>query len=52
MNVIAENVLSQVDSSGFYTQAFDNIVLHSKLGNAVSMKDACVTTDTGVRKIR
>ena len=51
-NVIAENVLSKVDSSGFYTQELDNIVLHRKLGNAVSTKDAYVTTKRVVRKIR
>ena len=51
-NVISENVLSQVDSSGFYSQALDKIVLHRKLGNAVSIKDAYVTTKRGVRKLR
>ena len=51
-NVIDENVLSQVDSSGFYTQDLDNIVLHRKLGNAVSINDAYVTTKRGVCKIR
>ena len=30
VNVIAENVLSQVDLSGFYTQAMDKIVLYRK----------------------
>ena len=43
-NVISENVLSQVDSSGFYTQNLDKIVIHSKLGNDLSMNDAYVTT--------
>ena len=42
-NVIAENVLSQVDSSGLYTQALDDIFLHSKLGNTVSINYDCVT---------
>ena len=51
-NVIAENVLSQVDSSGFHTQALDRISLHEKLGNAVSHKDAYITTKRGVRKLR
>ena len=45
-NVITENLLSQFDSSGFYTQSLDNIVLQRKLGNYVSMKDAYVTTKT------
>ena len=51
-NVIAENILSHFDSSGFYKQALDTIVLHSKLCNAVSMKDDYVTTKRGVRKLR
>ena len=51
-NVIAENVLSQVDTSGFHTQALDCIVLHERLGNAVSHKNAYVTTKRGVRKMR
>ena len=51
-NVISENVLSQVDSSGFYTQALDNIVIHRKLGNNVSMKDAYVTTKRGFHNLR
>ena len=29
-NVIAENVLSQVESSGFYKQALDKIEIHRK----------------------
>ena len=51
-NSIAENVLSQVDSSGSYTQALDNILLNRKLGNDLSMKDAYVTTKRGVHKLR
>ena len=51
-NVIAENVLSQVDNSGFHTQALDRISMHERLGNAVSHKDAYITTKRGVRKLR
>ena len=51
-NVIAENVLSQVESSGLYTQALDNMFLRRKLGNAVSMKDVYVKSKRGVRKLR
>ena len=51
-NIIAENVLSKVESSGFYTQALDKVVLHRKLVNDISIKDAYVTTKRGVRKIR
>ena len=51
-NFIAENVLSQVDLSVLYTQSLDKIVLHSKLGNTVSMKDDHVSTKRGFRKLR
>ena len=51
-NVISENVLIQVDSSRFYTQALDKIVSHKKLGNAVSMKGVYVTTKRGVNELR
>ena len=51
-NIIPENLLSQVNSSVFYTQALDKIVIHRKLGNAVYMKDSYVTTNKGVRKLR
>ena len=50
-NVISENILSQVDSGGFYIQSLDEIVLHSKLGNAVSTKDVYVTTKSVVHKL-
>ena len=51
-NVIAENVLNQVDSMGYHTQALDRIVLHERMGNAVSKKDSHITTKRGVRKLR
>ena len=38
-NVIAENMLSQVDSSGFHSQSLDSISQHKKLWNAVSKQD-------------
>ena len=50
-NAIAENVLSQVDSSGFYTQALEKIILHSELGNDISMKDSYFKTKKGVLKL-
>ena len=50
-NVISKNLLIQVVLSGFYTQALDNIVIHKKLGNSVSMKDDYVTTKRGFRKL-
>ena len=51
-NFIAGNLLSQIDSSGLYTQVLDKILIHRKLGNSVSMKDTYVTTKRGVRKLR
>ena len=50
-NVIPENVLSQVDSSGYHSQSLDCISLHERMGNAVDMKNAFVTTKRGVRKL-
>ena len=38
--MIAKNVLSQVDRSGFHTQVLESIVIHKRLGNAVSHKEA------------
>ena len=51
-NVIAENVLGQVDESGFHSQSLKSIFMHEKLGNAVSKSDAYITTKRGVRKPR
>ena len=50
-NVIAENVLSQVDSSGHHTQLLDGIMNHKKMGNAVSKQNAYITTKRGVRRL-
>ena len=51
-NVIAENVLSQVDSSGYHTQSLDGIIAHERMGDAVNKCDAYITTKRGVRKLR
>ena len=50
--MIAENVLSQVDSSGHHTQLLDGITNHKKMGNAVSKQNAYITTKRGVRRLR
>ena len=50
-NVIAENLLSQVDSNGCHTQELIQIVLHEQMGNALSSKNAYITTKRGVRKL-
>ena len=51
-NVIAEMVLSQVNSNGCHTQELEHIVLHERMGNTFSCKDAYITTKRGVRKLR
>ena len=51
-NVIAENVLSQVDSAGHHYQLLDGIDNHQRLGNAVSKANAYITTKRGVRRLR
>ena len=50
-NVIAENLLSQVDTNGYHYQDLDKILVHEKMGNALSSKDAYVTTKRGLRKL-
>ena len=46
-NVIAENVLSQVNSSGHHSQFLNRITNHGRLGNAVSKENQYVTTKRG-----
>ena len=50
-NVIAENVLMQVDSNGYNSCLLDTLVLHKRMGNAVSKGNAYVTKKRGVRKL-
>ena len=51
-NVIAENLLTQVDSNGYHSHEMERILLHDKMDNALSSKDAYITTKRGVRKMR
>ena len=51
-NVIAENILSQVNSNGCHTQELEHIVLHERMGNDFSCKDTYITTKRGDRKLR
>ena len=51
-NVIAENVPSQVDSSGHHTQLLDGITNHKKMGNALSKQNTYITTKRGMRRLR
>ena len=49
-NVIAENLLSQVDQSGYHTQHLRRILAHKRLDGAVSKEDGYFTTKRGVRR--
>jgi hypothetical protein len=51
-NVIAENILQQVDPNGRHSHVLDGIVGHKKDGHAVSNDDAFVVTRRGQRKLR
>ena len=51
-NFIAENLLSQVDTNVYHSQYLDKILVHEKMGNALSSKDSNVTTKRGIRKLR
>ena len=50
-NAIAGNLLSQVDTNGYHSQELDKILVHEMMGNALSSKDAYVTTKRGLRKL-
>ena len=49
-NIIAENLLSQVDSEGHRQLMLDEIIDHRKCDNAISKADAFYTTHTGIRR--
>jgi len=51
-NIIAENVLSQVDESGFHSQTLLRISQHRSLSNAINIKDGYFTTKRGVKRRR
>ena len=51
-NVIAENMLSQVDEEGFSNTLFDCIVDHRKDDSATPKSDMYVTTKRGARRIK
>ena len=51
-NVIAENLLSQVDTNGYHSQDLDKILVYEKTGDSFSSKDAYVTTKRGIRNLR
>jgi hypothetical protein len=51
-NIIAENILKQVDPFGRYTHVMDGIIGHKKNGHALEGDDAFVVTRRGQRKLR
>ena len=51
-NVIAENLLSQVDSEGFTLSVFDSIVAYSKDSEAVEKENMYAVTEDGRRRMR
>ena len=51
-NVIAENLLSQVDTNGYHSQDLDKILVHDNMGNALLSKEAYVTTKRVLMKLR
>ncbi len=51
-NMIAENILSQVDSNGMQHRLLDSIIDHKKDGSAVTKQDAFIVTKRGRRKLR
>ena len=51
-NVLAENLLSQVDSEGFSASLFDGILDWCKDSNAVEMKDRFLVTKRGQRRLK
>ena len=51
-NVLAENMLSQVDSEGFSTTLFDGIIDYKKDDTAVDKADRFLVTKRGKRKLR
>jgi hypothetical protein len=51
-NVIAENLLAQVDSEGFTLTEFEAIVDHKKEEGATSKEDAYLVTQSGQKRLR
>lgn len=51
-NIIAENVLSQVDPDGYYSTTMDSILDHKRDGSAVRKQDKYIFSRNGQRKLR
>ena len=52
VNVIAQNLLSQIDSEGFSNTAFDSIIDYKKDESALKKKNRFIVTKPGRRKLR
>ena len=51
-NVIAENLLSQVDEEGFLQSVFDSILEYTKDDSAIEKKDLYFKTRSGKKRTR
>ena len=51
-NVIAENLLSQVDDKGFKLTIFDSIIEYTKDDSAIEEKDLYFRTSSGTKRMR
>ena len=52
VNIIAENMLSQVDLDGFSKTIFDSVIDYKKTDSAVDKADRCLLTKRGRRRLR
>ena len=51
-NIIAENILSQVDDSGFHSYILEGILDAKKNKRALGPESAFIVTQSGQRKLR
>jgi hypothetical protein len=51
-NIIAQNILEQVEDDGYFTVKLKQILDHRREGNAVSKEQRYVTTRNGQQKLR
>ena len=49
-NIIADNLLSQIDEEGHYQLLLDEIIGHRKDEKAIQKEDGCITTSIGYRR--
>ena len=51
-NILAENILSQIDSEGFSTVLFDSIISFRKNKTVVEKTDRFITITSGCKKLK